>query len=92
MFTTFFKTCGVSVATLALGLTMVATPVMARGGGAAAARSTGAAVGFTAAAGMAAGAAGMAVAGVAAAGTAAAADGADMEGVTVTVTGAPRSA
>ncbi len=33
MFTTFFKTCGVSVATLALGLTMVATPVMARGGG-----------------------------------------------------------
>jgi hypothetical protein len=35
VFTTFFNTCGVSIATLALGLSLVAppTPVMARGGG-----------------------------------------------------------
>jgi hypothetical protein len=29
----FFNTCGVPIATLALGLSLVATPVMARGGG-----------------------------------------------------------
>jgi hypothetical protein len=35
VFTTFFNTCGVSIATLALGLSLVATPTpaMARGGG-----------------------------------------------------------
>jgi hypothetical protein len=33
MFRTFFNTCGVSIATLALGLSLVATPVMAMGGG-----------------------------------------------------------
>jgi BA14K-like protein len=33
VFTTFFNTCGVSIATLALGLSLAATPVMARGGG-----------------------------------------------------------
>ncbi len=33
MSTIFFNTCGVSIATLALGLSLVATPVMARGGG-----------------------------------------------------------
>jgi hypothetical protein len=31
--TTFLNTCSVSIATLALGLSLVATPVMARGGG-----------------------------------------------------------
>ncbi len=33
MLTTFFKTCCVSIAALALGVSLVATPVMARGGG-----------------------------------------------------------
>ena len=33
MFRTFFNTCGVSIASLALCLSLVATPVVARGGG-----------------------------------------------------------
>ncbi len=80
MRTTFFKTCGVSIATLALGLSFLATPVMAGG----AVRQAGfmAAVAGMAAAGMAAAAAGVAaeVAGTAAT----AATAADTEMATVT--------